>query len=135
ADDGSWRTYTGSTVAGICALNVVPCPRSGDGKSVIVSAKFSDGLISGRAADRSIKVGEQSVMLSGLRSITRPDNASATAAGADGKELQGLVKGLETVTLAFGDMSATVNLAKAGSISIDPGDHPVHSVTYRVVVR
>ena len=134
-EGGPSKSYTGQTVAGACSFTVVPVPHSTDGKTVAISAMFTDGVITGRATDKTIKVGESPLTLSTIRTISHAQDAGATAVLISGKEEKGAIKGLEAVVVSFGEMSATFNLAKANSITFDDGDKPVGSMLYKVTIR
>jgi hypothetical protein len=131
----SSRLYTGQAVGGVSNFTVIPVPRTSDGQSVAFSARFTDGTVTGIAADRPLKVGNTSINLKTIRTITQAAGASATLALADGTQMSGPLKGLEAVAVNFGEMSATLNLARALSITMDDGDRAVHSLLYKVTVR
>ncbi len=133
-EGGPSKSYLGQTVAGVCNFNVVPVPHSSD-KSVSISATFSDGVITGRATDRTIKVGEMSISLSTIRSITHGEASGAAVVLASGKEEKGAIKGLESVVVNFGQMAATLDLAKADSITFVDADRPAGSMLYKVTLR
>ena len=128
------RSFTAPVVGGVAKFVVVPVPKPSDKKSVLISATFSDGTVSGRAEDKPLKIGATPALLSGLRDISRVDDKSARVTLLDGKDVRGAVTGLENVAVSFGEMSTTLNLATASRIVVDSGERPVHMLTYKVAV-
>lgn len=89
---GTSHAYTAATIGGVASFVVVPSPQAMDGKSVVLSAQFSDGSITAHVADKPIQVGDKTLSLKGIRTIAHADRASATVTLADGTEIEGALR-------------------------------------------
>ncbi len=84
------RTVSAKTEKGAARFRVVPVPVAAGPKSLLLSAKYPNGSISGRIADQEVKLGGTSVKLADVRSIQPGEKASATL--ADGRQLTGALR-------------------------------------------
>lgn len=132
---GNWRSFHGAVENGMSNFDVVPAPGEAAVKIVAITAKFPDGVITGHAVDQPINVGDQKKMLSDLRQINHLDRPQPDVTGREGNQTPAALFGLGAIRMSFGEMTTTLDLTKATSISIEDVDHPARSLQYKVAVK
>jgi hypothetical protein len=117
---------------GIFRAHLVPITSEAADAAVVlgISASFPGGILSGRVADRAIKVGSREVRLSQISQVRFRPQPAATL--SEGGELVGNPTGLEDVRVDLGGSSVAVDLGKAERIDIQPP--PPESLALRCIV-
>jgi S1-C subfamily serine protease len=129
------RTYIGEAVAGICPFTITPVPKPAATKTVLLSARFASGSITGIVTARDIKIGTELVGLDAIQRIEHfPGSPNSVVHTIAGKELSGRLTGLESANLNMGDASVTIDLTRALSMEFESPTRPAKSVAYTVAV-
>ncbi len=137
-DNALPRTLTGHVSAGSCNFTFIPVP-GGAVKAPQVTAKFSDGSITGRVKDHPIYIGDQKVDLSGVRAIdfsVAEKTLKASATLLDGSSISGALKGLENVQVILGgELTVSMDMSKARHIEVTTSESGPSSLMYSVSIK
>jgi hypothetical protein len=129
------RVLTAQCLDGACKFNVALAPtNAATANQLAVSASFTDGMVTGRAVNRTFKVGNQQVALSAVQRITFNLDGSATVVTND-KPVSGTIAGLDDLTLTLSGLVIKPNWKKSESIVVAGVDQPVSSVEYDLKVK
>lgn len=116
-DDGVYRVYT-----------IVAQPDRV--KTLQLAAQFETGMVSGRVADREIRVGEATMKLSEcLRIQGQP---KPTVALRSGKSVEGMATGLNPVALQIGGQTVSIDLNMAKTVEIQ-APQPIRSIVCTII--
>ncbi len=117
------------------SIKAVPLPAKTAGGPVWVSGtlSFAKGLVQGSFADQKIKIGDQTMSLSEIRSVEW--GSETTVARHDGQKATGVISGLTKLPVDFGDTRLELDLARAKRLELKPASKLAPSVNYVLTVR
>jgi streptogramin lyase len=114
-------------------VKAVPVPADTGPVMLLLTVKDAESELTCRIKDQSVTIGGKTISLSQIRQIQRDEKTTVTL--VDGQSLTGELIGLEAVQAEVIGKATTLNLNRAGTITIDLADASLLTIEYRVVVR
>jgi S1-C subfamily serine protease len=129
------RARTAATKDGTAKFNIplAPAPMK-SATPLQISGTFPEGVVTGRSADHTLKVGDQTVKLSDIKSIDFDSTGAATVTVGD-KTVTGPIHDLDSVALTIGGAQVKPKWAQATHITVTSAETPVRSVEYSIKIH
>ena len=133
AADGSQRRIPMKADNGQFRARAVPFPSASGKPPIRLEIQYSDGSVSAVVGeDPKFRIGEESVLLSQVRHLKPGPKAEALL--ADGRKLEGVLKGLDALTVMLGGQRLDLKLAGAQEVRGVPRDQH-NRLACAIVVR
>lgn len=129
--DGKEQRHKMEHKDGVFRVTTVAVPPPDGPRVLRLTATFADGSLTGAVTDQAFKVGDKEIKLSDVSRLQFKPKPQAVL--HDGKTVEGVIAGLDKVTVQLGEEALALNLSRAVAAGLE-APPTVTSVACTVVV-